>query len=127
MIGNRLVKFRRIWSRKTPRQKIRTIYNIADYSVRVVGVRVFTDDTRYWWTYSGYLSSFSYFLITIYTIVYHIQNNQFNKCFNCLCLSGMSVSVSSIQIFYCPPMLLVNSVQILLPLNPNTGWPDCSK
>lgn len=97
MLDSYLTKIRENWAQKTPKQKSEFIYNISDRAVRVVGVRVFVDDIKYWWTYSGFVSSSSYFAITIYTIAYHISHHQFQKFFNAVCLSGMSFSASIIS------------------------------
>lgn len=89
-----LDKIRASWAEKTPKQKFERIYKISNYMLRAIGIRVFTDDTQYWWTYSGYVAILSYFSITVYTIVYHITHNQFLKGFNAVCLSGVLVSAS---------------------------------
>lgn len=97
MFGKSLKRIRESWTQRTPKQKLELIYNISDRSARTLGVRVYIDDMKYWWTYSGFVSSISYFLITIYTIVYHIRHDQFTKSFNPICLSGMSTSASIIS------------------------------
>lgn len=88
-----LQKLRINWTDKTPKQKVEFIYKIPNYALLAVGSRTLTDDNRYWYSYTGYITITIYFSIAVYTIMYHSLHNKSLKFLNSICSGGMAVSV----------------------------------
>lgn len=81
------------WLNKTPKEKWSFCHKIGDFSLRVVGVHVFSDNKIYFWSYSSTVIVITYVILSTYTIIVSYMENDFKECFKCLCVSGVMASV----------------------------------
>lgn len=85
--------FKERWLSKTPKEKWSFCHKIGDFALRLIGVRVFSDNKIYFWSYSNLILLASYVSLAMYSIFICIMEDKFEECFKCLCISGQMSSV----------------------------------
>lgn len=85
------------WRMKSSKQKFQLLYNIPKTMFECVGVRVFSDMHLNWYSNLGHVMVFYYVSMTIHTLYYWGNKNQF--IFGTRCLCGMGIMISVIYLF----------------------------
>lgn len=81
------------WLSKTPREKWSFCHKIGDYTLRLIGVNVYNDNSRYFFSFTTGILMSTYAILAMYTIVIYNKENNLKECLNCLCVSGLMASV----------------------------------
>lgn len=93
MISENIQHLKLLWRKKGPKEKYQLLFESVNIASGLIGSRAMTDGKVFWWTFSPFVVVSSYWLLTIFTIYYHVANNQFTKSLPSLCLFGISISV----------------------------------
>lgn len=95
----KIENYHKNWLKKTPKQKWQFVYDIGNFMVEVIGVRLLSDMKFVWLTPVCGLMGLYYFISVIYTIQYYFEREKYLKSIECTSIFGMATVVSHIQIY----------------------------
>lgn len=87
------------WMSKTPWQKWNAIYELGNFLVKLIGIKVFDDMKNSWRTASSGILGLIYLVLTIYTVQYYMYRHNFTRAMACSYTFGLFTLVSAVFFF----------------------------
>lgn len=84
---------RKSWYEKTPKGKWEFLYLLGNTLCKLIGIRIFSDMKKYWYSGTVGLLGVSYCILNTYTIQYYIRKNNLDRCLQCSYLLGIAFAV----------------------------------
>lgn len=88
------------WFGKTPKGKIILGVKVGDFVLSLVGIKVNSDNKRYFWTYSSAVLVIIYYILALYTVYIYNKENSILESLKCFCVFGVVNSVISYFRFF---------------------------
>lgn len=88
------------WFSKTPKGKLLFGLKVSDIVLSLVGLKLHSDNKRYFWTYSSGVLIIIYYILALYTVyIYKAENNTLESL-KCFCVFGVVTSVNYNRFFF---------------------------
>lgn len=93
IIAEKYQSIREKWFKKTPNEKWKFVFNIVNYSLRLIGVNICTDTKIYWLSYTSYSVVVNYMILAAYTVYIYAVEDNILECITCFCVAGVMLAV----------------------------------
>lgn len=94
----RFKEFRAKWSKRSPRDKHKFLYDFTDSVLEVISVRLLSDCRVVWSSYFIGVMAIYYFSLTFYTFYYYQSRNDFISGLKPIALMGVNTAVKIVRL-----------------------------